>query len=92
MSDARTSVSDGIPAADTDILDLQANPWGTYRPRGLSALCFAALRFPMPMRSRLYRLLERLGPWYDVEILGLRHRLHAREIEQYDRRGWPIGR
>lgn len=68
-----------------------AAPWGTHRPHGLARLLIAAVtHWHLTGHSRtgriLYRLLCRLGPWYDLEDVGVKMRLHVEDIERLIRR------
>ena len=57
--------------------------WGALHPQGLSALCIAVVRHRIargsPLKRTIYRLLERLGPYYDVELDGAKLRLRAND-------------
>jgi hypothetical protein len=66
-------------------------PWGALAPRGTSALCISAVVFfRIPRRGfigcRLYRLLERRGPYFDFEEQGVRLRVHVDDLERRVRR------
>ena len=51
-------------------VDAGTLPWGAYRPGAAAALCIGIVRQGLvrgALRKPLYRLLTRLGPWYDIE-------------------------
>ena len=56
-------------------------PWGDLRPTGVAALTIGLLRNRIYAGRRskraIYRLLERRGPYYDIEADGLRLRCRA---------------
>jgi len=62
---------------------MTTQPWGSLRPRGLSAVCISALRHRIlrgaPTKRAVYRLMERLGPFYDIEIGDLRLRCRVND-------------
>jgi FkbM family methyltransferase len=56
------------PQTETD-----SPPWGAFRPRAAAALCIGIVRQGIvrgALRKPVYRLLARLGPWYDIETSG----------------------
>ena len=58
-------------------------PWGRLRPTGIAALSMGMLRNHIYAGRRskraIYRLLERRGPYYDIEADGLRFRCRAND-------------
>lgn len=56
-------------------------PWGELRPTGVAALTIGLLRNRLYAGRRskraIYRLLERQGPSYDIEVDGIRFRARA---------------
>lgn len=52
--------------------------WGARRPSGLAALCIGAMRAGIargPLRKPCRFLLRRIGPFFDVDLEGLKWRL-----------------
>ncbi len=48
-------------------------PWGAFLPSRTAALCIGIVRQGVvrgALRKPVYRLLARLGPWYDIETSG----------------------
>jgi FkbM family methyltransferase len=58
-------------------------PWGQLRPKGTAALSMGMLRNHIYLgrssKRAIYRLLERHGPYYDIETDGLRFRCRAND-------------
>jgi hypothetical protein len=72
-------------------MTVPTGPWGTLAPRGIAALCISAVVYFRILRRgfigrRLYRLLERRGPFYDFEEQGVKLRVHVDDIERLIRR------
>jgi hypothetical protein len=68
-----------------------AAPWGALAPRGISAVCISAVVYFRIRRRgfigcRLYRLLERRGPYYDFEEEDVKLRVHVDDLERLVRR------
>jgi FkbM family methyltransferase len=59
-------------------IETDSPPWGTFRPSAAAALCIGIVRQGIvrgALRKPVYRLLAKLGPWYDIEASsGLRLR------------------
>lgn len=56
-------------------------PWGSFPPRGLAAICIAALQRDPPgdVRRFLYRVMEWISPQYDIELSGVKLRCHPND-------------